>query len=334
MKDHSLFCGGVWPFVLAPLLMAMFTLAFVWHKIEQNVAANAQQALDEHPWARVENFNLGRDVLIIGEAPSFEQAALASKLAANAEGVLSARFIGKVKSLRPAELTLDFDKGMVVVSGLLDNPATIKQMETIVAANHGRERVISQLSSAPDVARISSVEKLIAASVGLSDGAQLSIKGQQLSLQGAVIDQALVDKISSNIEQAFNGKIDNTLEVSSECLDLLNKLLGASNVEFGSGAADIKESSFALLQEIADTAARCPDSHFEVAGHTDSVGKLDYNMALSEARATAVVEHIVGLGLDRKRFLPRGYGPTQPLEDNLTEYGRAANRRIEFRITN
>ena len=332
MKNRSLLCGGVWPFILTPLILAVLTMYFMWHKIEQNIASNVQQALTKHPWARVENFNLGRDVLILGEAPSAEEAALATNLATNAEGVFSVNYLGQIKTVRPAELTLDFNNGKVLVSGLLDHPSTVKQIETMVAAIYGREKVVSKLSSAADVEKLGSPEKLIAASVGLSDGASLSIKGQQLSLRGAVINQALVDKISGNLQHAFNGNIENELKVSGECLDLLNQLLGTVNIKFETGNAAIEESSFALLQEIANTAALCPDKNFEVSGHTDSVGKLESNMALSEARAIAVVEHIVGLGLNKKRFLSRGYGPTQPIADNRTDQGRAANRRIEFRI--
>ncbi len=70
----------------------------------------------------------------------------------------------------------------------------------------------------------------------------------------------------------------------------------------------------------------------EIAGHTDSQGGEQSNLALSQARAEAVL-----LGLQGRRVLvgaltAKGYGETRPIADNATEAGREANRRIEFTL--
>ena len=70
----------------------------------------------------------------------------------------------------------------------------------------------------------------------------------------------------------------------------------------------------------------------EVAGHTDSTGDLDANIALSEARANAVANYLKGKGVSEDKFRAVGYGPNRPIDTNDTDVGRANNRRTEFEI--
>lgn len=73
------------------------------------------------------------------------------------------------------------------------------------------------------------------------------------------------------------------------------------------------------------------EGRFEVGGHTDSSGTDAVNEPLSEARARAVVDHLVGGGIPASALTARGYGSTKPVADNATAEGRARNRRVEFR---
>jgi outer membrane protein OmpA-like peptidoglycan-associated protein len=56
-------------------------------------------------------------------------------------------------------------------------------------------------------------------------------------------------------------------------------------------------------------------------------------MKLSDARANSVRNFLVGQGVSAEQMESRGYGPTQPIDDNRTARGREANRRTEFIIT-
>lgn len=76
-----------------------------------------------------------------------------------------------------------------------------------------------------------------------------------------------------------------------------------------------------------------PNATFEVAGHTDSKGSDSYNMDLSNRRAGNVAAYLVSKGVAAERMKSNGYGESQPVADNATEAGRAANRRVELRIT-
>jgi len=75
------------------------------------------------------------------------------------------------------------------------------------------------------------------------------------------------------------------------------------------------------------------NAYLRVEGNTDSVGKRPANRALSEKRAQAVVDYLVGrFRFDRARFVAVGNGPDRPVADNKTAEGREWNRRTDFRI--
>ena len=67
-----------------------------------------------------------------------------------------------------------------------------------------------------------------------------------------------------------------------------------------------------------------------VEGHTDSTGAHAFNMDLSNRRAKAVVDYLVGKGVSPSRLSAQGYGPDRPIADNATKLGRSKNRRVQF----
>jgi len=70
------------------------------------------------------------------------------------------------------------------------------------------------------------------------------------------------------------------------------------------------------------------DANVEIQGYTDNIGTAPYNQALSVRRAEAVKEYLVSKGISADRITVRGFGETQPVADNHTSEGRAANRRV------
>ena len=94
-----------------------------------------------------------------------------------------------------------------------------------------------------------------------------------------------------------------------------------------------KEESHQLLSDVADVLKENPKVLLiNIEGHTDADGADKYNKELSQKRAEAVKEHLVGLGIDEARLNAIGYGKERPIADNNTEEGKEKNRRVEFII--
>ncbi|MEM9133051.1 MAG: OmpA family protein [Actinomycetota bacterium] len=107
-------------------------------------------------------------------------------------------------------------------------------------------------------------------------------------------------------------------------------LLEAEPIQFEPLSAEIDPGSDTVLTQLAQLLAEVPSSDFEVVGHTDDVGDDQENLLLSQERAQAVVDRLGELGIAVERMTSRGEGEAQPIADNDTDEGRAANRRIEF----
>lgn len=104
-------------------------------------------------------------------------------------------------------------------------------------------------------------------------------------------------------------------------------------VYFRSGRARIRPRSHRLLDNVADVLNAHPEIlKVRIEGHTDDRGKDDFNMKLSQERANAVRDYLVGKGVAAERLEAVGLGETQAIDTNETKAGRAANRRVEFEI--
>ena len=104
------------------------------------------------------------------------------------------------------------------------------------------------------------------------------------------------------------------------------------NIFFDYDKATLLQQSYHELQRLIAILKEHPTMRIEVRGHTDGHGSVEYNQRLSENRAKAVVDHLVSKGIDAKRLQYKGFGKSQPIDSNITEEGRARNRRVEFKI--
>ncbi len=105
-------------------------------------------------------------------------------------------------------------------------------------------------------------------------------------------------------------------------------------VNFDNDSAELSAEARAALDETVATLKRHPNLKVEIAGHTDSRSTPEYNQALSERRAQAVLDYFVRQGIPATNLTARGYGQMQPIAENYSDAGRARNRRVELRILN
>jgi outer membrane protein OmpA-like peptidoglycan-associated protein len=106
-------------------------------------------------------------------------------------------------------------------------------------------------------------------------------------------------------------------------------------VYFETGKTILTINSKPYLNIIGKMLLKYPKLQIEVAGHTDNVGGIDYNIGLSQGRAQAVRDYLIVVSPALNSTLSaRGYGMSMPKADNTTTDGRTANRRVELRVTN
>lgn len=105
-----------------------------------------------------------------------------------------------------------------------------------------------------------------------------------------------------------------------------------SGILFDFDSSNLKEPAKENIKTLAASLNQYPGTDIKVIGHTDNKGTEAYNMSLSERRAAAVKAYAVAQGVPSSRLITLGKGFSEPIADNSTDAGRAANRRVEIVI--
>jgi hypothetical protein len=146
-----------------------------------------------------------------------------------------------------------------------------------------------------------------------------------------------MEAISNAVQDMVAGIVQDAR--SSDC-DMQVVLVGPINDTFADGGlrhtldivvgASDPAAFFHHLLALDDNAVWAYAKHVRVIGHSDSVGRMDYNLELSKRRALNVKAWLVKQGgIANEDLLAIGLGPKKPMASNATEEGRAKNRRVE-----
>lgn len=141
------------------------------------------------------------------------------------------------------------------------------------------------------------------------------------------VDKSFLFSVISNHPELLEGRAIETNYASQITETVSSK---SYSIEFETGSAVIKSSSYRMLDEIFESAVVAEGLKVGVYGHTDNVGTDEVNIPLSEKRAAAVKAYLMKKGLVDNRIESKGYGAEKPIADNTTESGRRKNRRVEI----
>lgn len=101
------------------------------------------------------------------------------------------------------------------------------------------------------------------------------------------------------------------------------------NVQFATDSAQVPESQYGDIRDLAEFMRRYPKASVLIEGHASKVGAASYNLALSQRRAEAIADVLVNqFYLDRSRVSAQGFGETRPLIDAETDRANETNRRV------
>jgi OOP family OmpA-OmpF porin len=104
-----------------------------------------------------------------------------------------------------------------------------------------------------------------------------------------------------------------------------------ANLEFDTGKASIRPSSYPSLDKVAEL-LMSKNFSLKLAGYTDNTGSDVNNLRLSKSRAESIKTYLVGKGANAAHIEAIGYGKLNPIATNTTPEGRQQNRRVEFTL--
>ncbi len=104
------------------------------------------------------------------------------------------------------------------------------------------------------------------------------------------------------------------------------------SVQFETASSRLKEISLEKLDELVTILEEYTYFTLSIEGHTDSRGREDANLRLSQARAKSCYDYLLQQGVSADRMDHQGYGESQPIASNDTRAGRSKNRRVAFSL--
>ncbi len=113
----------------------------------------------------------------------------------------------------------------------------------------------------------------------------------------------------------------------------VGSIIALRNIFFDTGKSTLRPESNAELDRLVKLMKDVSNLKIEIGGHTDNQGSAKMNQKLSEDRAKAVMNYLVGKGIAGSRMTYKGYGMDKPVASNSTSDGRQQNRRTEMKIT-
>ncbi len=113
----------------------------------------------------------------------------------------------------------------------------------------------------------------------------------------------------------------------------ISSKLKFSSLEFEEGKAELTTPMYGDLDKLSDFLLDNPDFKLRISGHTDSDGREDFNLKLSQERADIIKEYLVYFGnIEDSRIDAKGFGSSKPIVNEESEEDKSLNRRVEFEI--
>ncbi len=267
-----------------------------------------------------------------------------------------------------SSLSISNDAGVFNISGkVADNATKDSVMETLnsILGSDAVKGDIAVEPAARDAGWLSYLADIVSALKG-APGARLDIDGNDIILSGN-LEQGVIDGLMEKLTGFFGGSgfnissqaivsqvieavaapVDAVQEAVTDSQEALQSMvdsgavsgevliatLNDAGIKFATGSFNIAPDSIVVLRTAAEAIKIAPaGTQIEVGGHTDNTGSGKINARLSAQRAQAVVDALVGMGVDASILSAKGYGDSLPIADNGTREGRAKNRRMEFSL--
>lgn len=248
---------------------------------------------------------------------------------------------------KPEFVVLRSPEGQVQLRGRVPDERSRIATEALAGAAFGAQSIYSAMRVDGDLPRNWSTRVMasIDALSHLNQGS-VTVNEDQISVRGetgdptanAEITRLLASRLGDgqeyDIAVRYIRKLDPILNLPTpqKCVDTANNIISSGKIVFAPGSTDVDSSADDTLDRLAQALKDCEDMKMEIGGHTDSQGGEGMNQQLSQARANAVLDALLARRVVGVKFTAKGYGEAEPIDDNGTEEGREANRRITFKL--
>ncbi len=238
-------------------------------------------------------------------------------------------------------------EGLVQLRGRVQNETSKDSISIFSAALFGRQAVHNQTridKALPD----GWPTRVLAGLEGLAElhHGSVTVQPDLVVIRGVSTAPEIAGEISRLFSVRIGGKGNYSIDVrydetldrqfdapsGPDCEQEISAVLTQQQIVFAPSSTKIEAASQGVLDAIAEIIKDCPDTQFEIEGHTDSQGSEELNKNLSQARAEAVLSALLSRRILISGLVATGYGEEKPIADNETEEGRAQNRRIAFRL--
>jgi outer membrane protein OmpA-like peptidoglycan-associated protein len=149
----------------------------------------------------------------------------------------------------------------------------------------------------------------------------ISLVSDSYEAKSVIIKNTKTEPIKEPVSNSGSSNFENLKKGQVITLD---------KIYFDQGSYVLRPISYEQLDYLVSKLKQKVRLIIEVGGHTDDVGDLRLNLALSENRAKVVANYLINKGIDEGRISHKGYGHTRPVAPNFTEPNRRKNRRVEF----
>jgi outer membrane protein OmpA-like peptidoglycan-associated protein len=226
--------------------------------------------------------------------------------------------------------------------------ATVQAQSAKADAEQARRAATAEAATAEKAKKEAEASR--AAALSEAEKAERSKKEAEESRMRALSEAEKAEQSKKDAEQArlqaeakareaeqSKAEIDQLMKDLSDLQGKMTErgiVLTMGDVLFAFGKADLSPGAVRNLDKLTGFLEKHPDRNLLIEGHTDSIGSDAVNLALSQKRADAVKEALVGKGISSDRIVTKGYGKEFPVASNDTESGRQLNRRVEVVILN
>jgi OmpA-OmpF porin, OOP family len=209
------------------------------------------------------------------------------------------------------------------------------QQDTLVWAEG---RVLNAETKEPVSARFTYQSLPYGSRIGAASGTTYSfpfLDGERYSItvqaEGFEPAKFMLDPAEANTERRVIKDIE-LKRGSAPPVHKAGTVLRLENLTFQQNASRIEPASFEELDELVDILKANTKMIIQLEGHTDYIGPVKGNLALSEKRVLAIKDYLVKKGIAKARIKTLAFGGTKPLSREDTPEAHAANRRVEVRV--